>query len=58
MVRRFVHFGVLCIEKYRYGENSAANLNLEKSFYYFKSPDNGLKNAQNVFQNNTEIIFF
>jgi hypothetical protein len=21
MVRRFVHFGVLCIAKYRYGEN-------------------------------------
>jgi hypothetical protein len=30
MVRRFMHFGVLCIEKYRFGENSAANPNFKK----------------------------
>jgi hypothetical protein len=32
MVRRFVHFGVLCISKYRYGENSAANPIFKKYF--------------------------
>jgi hypothetical protein len=34
MVRRFVHFEVLCYAKYRYryGENSAAKQNFNKSF--------------------------
>jgi hypothetical protein len=42
MVRRFMHFEVLCTAKYCYGENSAANSNLKKSFEHFKSPDIGL----------------
>jgi hypothetical protein len=29
--RRFVHFPVLFIEKYRYGENRVANANFKKS---------------------------
>jgi hypothetical protein len=43
MFCRFVHFGVFCLAKYRYGENSAANpnfkkiaLTLQKSRYQFK----------------------
>jgi hypothetical protein len=36
MFRRFVHFGLLCIAKYRYGENSAANPNLKNPFNTLK----------------------
>jgi hypothetical protein len=36
MVLRFVHFGVLCIAEYRYGENSAANLNFKNLFNTLK----------------------
>jgi hypothetical protein len=52
-------FGVLCIAKYRYGENIAANLNLKKNlFNTLKSPDSGLKNGLNVVQKNPKIWFF
>jgi hypothetical protein len=45
MVRRFVHFGVICIAKYQYGENIVANPNFLKIPYnsLIKSPDIGLK---------------
>jgi hypothetical protein len=52
MVRR-----VFFIAEYRYGENSAANTNFNKSFEHFKSLDIGLKNAFNIFQKNPKICF-
>jgi hypothetical protein len=58
MVRRFVHFGVLSIAKYRYSENSAANpiflkipLILKKSRYWYK-------NARNIFQKESLTLLF
>jgi hypothetical protein len=33
-VFRFVHFGVLCIAKYRYDENSAASSNLKQNPFH------------------------
>jgi hypothetical protein len=45
-VRRFVHFAVLCNEKYWYSENSAANPNFKKS------PDIGLKIPRAFFKKN------
>jgi hypothetical protein len=57
MVRRYVHFEVICTAKYRYGENSAANPNLKKNlFNTFKSPDIGIKNVLSVFQKNPKIF--
>jgi hypothetical protein len=35
-VRRFVHFGVRCIAKYRYGKNSDANPNFKKTLWHFR----------------------
>jgi hypothetical protein len=34
MIRRFVHFGVLCTAKYLYGENRVANPNFKKNHFY------------------------
>jgi hypothetical protein len=51
-----MHFGLLCIAKYLYQENSAANPNLKKMLH-FQSPDFGIKKALDVFQNNPKICF-
>jgi hypothetical protein len=50
MFRRFVHFPVLYIEKYRYDENRVANPNFKKSLEHFKSPYIGLKMPRTLFK--------
>jgi hypothetical protein len=41
------------MEKFRYGVNRVA----KKSLSHTKSPDIGIKNAQNIFQKNPQICF-
>jgi hypothetical protein len=50
---RFVHFVVLVIDKYRYGENSVANPNLKN---HFKSPDICFKIGQTIFKKDPQIF--
>jgi hypothetical protein len=57
MVRSFVHFGVLCTAKYRYGENCAANPNF-KNLFNTLEVQILVKNALIVFQTNPQICFF
>jgi hypothetical protein len=51
-------FWVLCIAKYWYGENSAANPNFKKSFLTFSKSRYWSKNTLSVFQKNPKFFFF